>query len=336
MSHFPQRFNGLGAAQLVASMRSFAAFSGRFDVGTGVRGSATAGPSTQTTASFVVPSLGGSVVVNVGSTANFIVGDYVMIGSRACYLTTPASPGAGAGTVLLSGRYQQCRPPGAAIAAGTYLIGPAGELTSMTISLGGGGLPDHINITSTTFTVANRSNIPANSYVKLTNYAGVYQVTNIAAGQLTLTYVIEGDLPVGTTCIQDISGGDTGAYVTQFYPIGVVPKNTIFSVIDAYLCAISVTTPSGSTPNISIGFVPNPYTSGPTTRMGEIANNAGQFAGTVAAANVAWPVQGMQADNSADRLMPMDGMAFGVRVNTPQSASHIHNLNINGLLVPMQ
>lgn len=329
MSHFAQNYpSATSQAALGLNVAST-----RVDFGTGVRGAVSA-PVTQTTAGFVVPALGGSVTINVLSTANFVVGDLVMIGTRAAILSSQSHSTSGPGTLIFSGRYMQGRAPGAAIASGLHLIGPAGQAT--TITAGIGSLPDWINVTSATLTIADRAQVPSNSYVKLTNYAGVFRVSSIpGATSLQLTCVVQGDLPAGATCIQDTSASDAGAYVTQFNMVGVVPKGMIFTMMDAWLTVVSVSGASASTPAISLGFIPNPYTSGPTNRMSEFVDNSGQFSGTSAVVNDVFPVQGKNTDASADRIAPMDGMAYGVRVVTPTSTSHVHNVSVVGLLTPI-
>lgn len=329
MAHFYQKFPD----QLIESMAGFAVFAGNVDLGTGVRG-AVASPITQTTAAFTVPALGTNVTISVSSSSNFIVGDYVMVGTRGMYLTSPVHATTGPGTLAFSGRYFAGRAPSAdASPSGVAMVGPSGQLTTLTASVA--ALPDFINVTSVNMAVADRSQIPSNSWVLLTNYAGVYKVASIPnSTSLVLTYFYLGDLPQGTSCIVDTSGSDTGAAVVQFYPLGIVPKDYIFTFTDAFLTTVSTSGATASTPNISLGFTPSQYSGGPATRFGDYVDNAGQQPATVITAGFAMRVSGQKTNSDAERVTPISGMSFGVRVNTPASTSHIVDICVRGLLVP--
>ena len=329
MSYFYQEFPD----QLVTSMASSAAFATRVNLGTGVRG-AVASPITQTTAAFTIPAFGSNVTISVSSSANFVAGDFVMVGSRGMYLTSPVHAATGPGTLSFSGRYFAGRAPSAdASPAGIAIIGPSGQFTTLTANVP--ALPDYINITAANIIVADRAQIPSDSWVLLTNYAGVYKVVSAPTGtSLQLTYVSLGDLPEGATCIVDTSGSDTGAAVVQFYPLGIVPKGYIFTFTDAFLMTVSTSVATASTPNISIGFTPSQYTSGPATRFGDYVDNAGQQAATVMTPGFAMKVSGQKTNTDPERLTPISGMAFGIRVNTPASTSFIQDIFVRGLLTP--
>lgn len=336
MSHFAQRFPD----KTIATFSRYAAFATRVDLGATVRASK-ASPITRTTASFNIPVLGSTVTIAVAATTDFVVNDYVMVGTRGMYLTAPVHATTGPGALAFNGRYFAGRSPAAdATPAGLAMIGPAGQFTTITALIS--SLPDWINVGagSTSISVADRAQIPSGGRVLLTNYAGVYQVVSIpGATSLELRYVIEGDLPVGQPCLVDQSAGDTGAAVTQFYPIGTIPKGMIFCYEDAHLTCIFTSGANSVTPNISLGYVNAQYTSGPVTRFGEYIDNAGQQGGTVLGVAAAMPASGQELDTSADRHTPMDGMTFGLRVNTPSSTlstSQIVDVCVRGWLFPMQ
>lgn len=335
MSHFAQRF----PAQTKQAFDRYAAFATRIDLGATVRASK-ASPITYTTASFVVPALGSSRIISVNSTTDFALGDYVMIGTRGMYLTAPVHATSGPGALLFNGRYFAGRAPSADITpAGMAIFGPNGEYTTTTAVVP--SLPDWINVAggSASISVADRAQIPSGGRVLVTNYAGVYKVTQLlGANNLGLEYVIPGDLRFGDTCLVDQSGSDLGAAVTQFYPVGTIPKGYIFCYEDAHLCGVSTSGANAITPNISLGYVNAQYTSGPVTRFGEYIDNTGQQGGTVLTVNTAMPAIGQEANTSADRHTPMDGMTFGVRVNAPSttiSTSHIVDVCVRGWLFPL-
>lgn len=331
MSYFPAR----SVPDIVQSTKAYAVFTGRVELGVGARGSV-ASPTTYTTAAFTVPTLvGSSVTVSVNATTNFLAGDLVLIGTRAGVLATPASPGSGAGAVTLSGRYQQGYAGGETISGtGWHFIAPNGNFTTNTV--GGFTLPNATTFTSTSITVANRSNIPASSYVLLSNYAGVYQVTGSTASTLTLSLVSHGDIPPGGTCIVDGTRSSfPGSAVAQFWPLGVVPKGFIFSPYSFGFTALNTSAGAG-TANISVGWIPNNYGVNPTTRLGEWINNTGVQSGTTMSPNKSLKVS-IKADDRT-RLSALGGATFGVRVNVPggsAAATYTVLASIEGLLTPI-
>lgn len=330
MSYFPQT----APDKLVTSLNSYAAFTTRVDLGTGVRG-AVASPDTYTTAAFTVPALYTNVTIAVASSSNFIVGDYVMVGTRGMYLTSPVHATSGPGVLNFEGRYFAGRLAAADASSGLLMIGSNGLTTTNTAVIT--ALPNWINPGGTNnedITVANRENIPSNSWVLLTNYAGVYKVASIPGGtSLELTYVIAGDIPTGSNCIVDLSASDLGAKVTQFYPLGVVPKGFILNFRDVFLTSVSVSGATATTANISLGWVNSQY-SGAGTRMREFIDNVGQQAGSVLSVNSAMQATGQETNTSTDRWAPMNGMAFGIRVNTASSTSFVVDVLLRGFLTP--
>lgn len=330
MSFFPQTLQ----EKTVKSMASYAAFATRIDLGTGVRGNVAA-PQTYTTAAFTIPSLYDSVTISVNSTTNFVVGDFVMVGTRGMYLTSPVHATTGPGVLNFEGRYFAGRLGSAdGSPSGLLMIGSNGLTTTTTANIA--ALPNYYNPGGTNnedISVANRANIPSNSWVLLTNYAGVYKVTNVVVGALTLQYVTAGDIPVGGTCIVDTSASDLGAQVVQFHPLGVVPAGFVFNFTDAYMATVSVSGATASTTNISIGWGNSQY-SGPATRMAEFVDNTGQQAGSVLNVNGAMSIIGQNANTENTRYSPMSGMAFGLRVNTPGSTSFVVDLIVRGLMTP--
>lgn len=315
-------------AEAIQAARTFGVFATRLNM-------ARASPATHTTAAFDVPALNSTVLIAVASSAGFQDGDYLLIGTRAIYLTAPVHATSGPGALTFTARYPQGWPAGANIQpVGQSFVGPAGQYTTMTALPG--ALPAAPIAGTLSISVADRAQIPSGGVVKLTNYAGLYQVVGTPpAGAMTVRKVGEGDLATGRTCVVDTTYAPTiaGTAVTQIYPLVTVPAGFQFMPVDAWLKTVSVLAPSANTPAISIGYHPNPY-SGRVDRLGDIVANAGQQAATVMPLDFCKNVA-ILTNTDSERQMVMEGLTLGARVVTAStSTTFVQDLCVRGTFSP--
>lgn len=206
---------------------------------------------------FTVPAIFGSVTINVGSSASFLVGDTVVIGERLGAFTTGAGPLTNpiTFTVLRKGSWRS----GTAIqTAGYTVLSPNGSSTTTTTA--SWTMPVFENGSTVALSVTTPGNVSASSTVLLTNYAGVYKVTaKPTATSMTVQKIVEGDLVSGATCIAGDTGGLDGTPVTQGTLLGVVPRvgTTQFFPLDVWYTPITQAGLAGSGLAMGIGFSPN-------------------------------------------------------------------------------
>lgn len=228
MSYFPtSKLNSV-----VPSLRGFASYEGRLAVNR-------ASPTTMTAAPFVVPQLNGSITFNVdsaspGTMGDFLPGDLISVGELFGYFETPASPidpVTGEIRNLLLNTLGSWNASYVFGTPGLYVIGPAGQKTVTTDTF---TLSSFTTRTVPNFEVQTAANVPANSIVKVTSYAGVYEVTAIQKAVIPNTITAElrilGDLQPGDTVTTDASVsqgtllGVTPADCRMFYPINVLAQ----------------------------------------------------------------------------------------------------------------
>lgn len=241
-------------------------------------------PTTQTTASFTVPAVQGTVTIAVGSSTGFLANDYVVVGSRLSLLRAPVHSNTGGGSFSFTGYFPGGLPAGS-------IVGPVGHtvisLTSgnrTTTTNAGFGLPNWQQATDTVSVgVVARQNIDSGGIVMLTNYAGLFQVVSApTATSLNLRLIRAGDLLAGATCVQEDTYSYTGAPVSQGYPlthIENVPYRAFFPA-DAFAVAVTQGASSGiNTAAISIGW--SPGNAPARTRFGNFIQGQAVQAGSV-------------------------------------------------------
>lgn len=278
MSHFAAVYQ----ANSIEAQRRFAAYEARL-LATRVAGSSTAAPSTTTVGTFVVPAQFSTVMINVTSAspggAPFLVGDTVSVGELYGYYTTPAAPSPLTNpitfTLAMLGSWRANYAPGGLF--GLYVKGPNGESTTTTSSI---TVPSFTS-RNTSVSVANPAAVPNSSRVRITSYAGVYEVTgvNTVGNTLTLRLIHPGDLVPGDTVI-------AGAYVSQGALLGVMPPSDslrMFYPVNVLSQVLRITAGgSSNSPVFSLGWGANADSGSAISAYGQFCDGNSAGGGLIA------------------------------------------------------
>lgn len=273
MSYLP-----VDMARFTRSTFTFGAFATRLQL-------SRTSPTTFTTGTFTVPAVQSTVTIPVGSSADFLADDYVVVGTRLSLLRAPIHSNTGAGSFNFTGYLPGSLPAGSQVdPPGHTLISMTSGNRTLDTTVSAWTIPNWQQATDTvSVSVADRSKIDSGGIVMVTNYAGLFQVVSApTATSLTLRLIRAGDLLAGATCIQETSYSYTGAPVSQGYPlthIENVPYRAFFPV-DAFAAALTQGAGSGiATAAISVGYSPG---NGPArARFGDFMQGRAVQAGTV-------------------------------------------------------
>lgn len=313
MSYFPAKYPN----EITPALKKFAAFEGRIDL-TKKSG------STTTTASFIMPALNAEVQITVSSTSGFVVGDKVSIGELYGYYTTAASPTPLTNPLTLTPvRLGSWRANYLLGLGGLYVKSQSGVSTTTTSSF---TVPAILTHATASVSVAAPASLPNSGLVKVTSYAGVYEVTKInGASLLTVQLVHLGDLAPGDTvqsgvwCSAGTLLGITPAsWTSQFYSMNVLSQ-------------VTRTGGSGSnTPAIAVGWGANADSGAATCAYNQFVDGETSGGGTLNILNSAvvnaYRFHSMNSSpgsssNAANRIGVPSNMPIFALVNTASNGN---------------